>query len=163
MKTLAPFALAGSALLALTLAGGAQAQDAARDMAADPADAGWLTVGDGVGVLPDPVRVLAARDAELRISRDGSRVIAGDALLPAEGADYARAPRLWPVDRGTGPARTEDAGVIRITEPGALVTAGPAQFTLPPVVTAIPEPQTYAMLLAGLGVVGALAARRRRA
>jgi hypothetical protein len=30
-------------------------------------------------------------------------------------------------------------------------------------VTAVPEPETYAMLLAGLGLVGAMARRRRKA
>ncbi len=36
-----------------------------------------------------------------------------------------------------------------------------ADFTAPPV-TAIPEPETYAMLLAGLGLMGFVARRRRR-
>lgn len=37
-----------------------------------------------------------------------------------------------------------------------------ASWTDYPAVAAIPEPETYAMMLAGLGLVGAMAARRRR-
>jgi CHRD domain/PEP-CTERM motif len=38
---------------------------------------------------------------------------------------------------------------------------GEIRGLLSPVVAAVPEPQTYALMLAGLGVVGALARRRR--
>jgi hypothetical protein len=42
-------------------------------------------------------------------------------------------------------------------------TGGKAIFTLVPTVSAVPEPETMAMLLAGLGLVGSIAGRRRRA
>ncbi|ACB34591.1 conserved hypothetical protein [Leptothrix cholodnii SP-6] len=42
-----------------------------------------------------------------------------------------------------------------LTEPAG------GQLTVGPVVSSVPEPETYAMLLAGMGVVGAMARRRK--
>jgi hypothetical protein len=45
---------------------------------------------------------------------------------------------------------------------GSGVTGGSASYGGNLVAAPIPEPETYAMMLAGLGVIGFLASRRRR-
>ena len=42
-------------------------------------------------------------------------------------------------------------------------STGGGGLTVGPTVSAVPEPETYAMLLAGMGVVGAMARRRKSA
>ena len=53
------------------------------------------------------------------------------------------------------------SGTIRTTESGALIYYSANMTSLTRAVTAVPEPETYAMMLAGLGMLG-MAARRRK-
>ncbi len=46
---------------------------------------------------------------------------------------------------------------------GAIVLSNPGAWTVPvPAVPAVPEPETYAMMLAGLGLIGFIARRRKQ-
>lgn len=55
------------------------------------------------------------------------------------------------------------AGLYELRVSGTGVTGGNASYGGNIVATAVPEPASYALLLGGLGVVGLLAKRRRRA
>ena len=45
---------------------------------------------------------------------------------------------------------------------GLKETAGPSKYRISASVTAVPEPETYALMLAGLGMVGFMASRRKQ-
>lgn len=52
-------------------------------------------------------------------------------------------------------------GIFRTTDFGSVINYSATMTSLTPVVMAVPEPETYAMMLAGLGMLG-MAARRRK-
>lgn len=52
-------------------------------------------------------------------------------------------------------------GIFRTTDFGSQINYSATMTSLTPVVMAVPEPETYAMMLAGLGMLG-MAARRRK-
>lgn len=58
---------------------------------------------------------------------------------------------------------TLPAGVYQLRVSGTGITGASASYGGNIVATPVPEPQSYAMLLAGLGVVGYLTGRRRKA
>lgn len=60
----------------------------------------------------------------------------------------------------TKPNLTGGYGIISIASLGGTVT--PAVAALAGPITPVPEPETFAMLLAGLGVIGTFARRRNR-
>jgi hypothetical protein len=53
------------------------------------------------------------------------------------------------------------SGIFRTTDFGSIINYSANLTSLTPVVMAVPEPETYAMMLAGLGMLG-MAARRKR-
>ena len=59
------------------------------------------------------------------------------------------------------PSYVEPAPGGQIVIRGGEISLSVDSGGLPPLVSAVPEPESYAMLLAGLGVVGSVARRRR--
>ncbi|MBZ0067497.1 MAG: FxDxF family PEP-CTERM protein [Thiobacillus sp.] len=128
----------------------------------------------GGGVIPGSVWVSADS-----YNADGSRKMRAD-INPTTG----EVTQVWDVtivEAGTAGARLHtnayggfaflmraDGTRILQTVDGAAYDpaldylADRASWTDYPAVAAIPEPETYAMMLAGLGLVGTMAARRRR-
>ena len=113
----------------------------------------------GAGVLPSGVRVSADS-----FNPDGSRKMRTDVnqttgettqVWDVTIVDAGTAGSLWHSNAFAGYAYVLRADGMRILD-----YVNPAGHSL--YVATIPEPETYAMLLAGLGLVGAMAARRRR-
>ena len=73
---------------------------------------------------------------------------------------------LWGLSSLPGPATNHtlslDAGSYYYTVGGRALTGGAAYALASNAVAAVPEPETYALLGAGLGIVGFVASRRRR-
>lgn len=113
----------------------------------------------GAGVLPAGVWVSADSfnlDGSRKMRTDfnpttGVSTEVWDVTIVAEGTAGA----VWHVNAFGGYAYLLRADGERI-----LTYVNPAGFS--DYVAAVPEPETYAMMLAGLGLVGAMAARRRR-
>ncbi len=109
---------------------------------------------------------ICSRPASTRLSKAAAGVVGLAALtlgtLPAEAA-YVAQPR-GALESATAALRNTLAPT---GEPGSFVAAGEVQrapdadAVAPTFATPIPEPETYALMLAGLGVLG-WAARRRR-
>lgn len=62
-----------------------------------------------------------------------------------------------------GATSTLPAGMYQLTVSGTGVTGGSASYGGNIVAAPVPEPESYAMFLAGLGVMGAIAVRRNKA
>lgn len=60
------------------------------------------------------------------------------------------------------PSYVEPAPGGQIVIRGGEITLSGDSGGLPPIVSAIPEPETYTLLLAGLGLIGAVAGRRKQ-
>ena len=73
---------------------------------------------------------------------------------------------LWGLSALPGPAATHtlalDAGSYYYAVGGRALAGGAAYALSSTAVAAVPEPETYALLGAGLGIVGFVASRRRR-
>lgn len=92
--------------------------------------------------------VLDARDINLQV-RDIPRPGHPDLILDGGGDVTLRTPGdpfLRPRDTG---------GDIRLSEGGGIVTAGGGGSSIPTLLTPVPEPETWAMLLAGLLLLAA--------
>jgi hypothetical protein len=99
----------------------------------------------------NPGHIIGGQYALLSYGTDGVKGTADDGTLG-----------LWSFDGTTGStSHTVSAG------PGSYyyavfgLTAGPAVYSITSAVSPVPEPETYAMLLAGLGAMGFVAARRK--
>jgi hypothetical protein len=113
----------------------------------------------GAGVLPEGVWVSADSfnpDGSRKMRTDvnpttGVSTEVWDVTIVAAGTDGA----VWHVNSFGGYAYLLRADGVR-----TLTYVNPNGFS--DYVAAVPEPETYAMMLAGMGLVGAMAARRRR-
>lgn len=79
-----------------------------------------------------------------------------DGVVVHAGAAHASTSRILVIGDGSGTTRT---GVGSMTVTAVAIDTAPAMNAL--VTTAVPEPGSYALLLAGLGIVGTVARRRR--
>jgi hypothetical protein len=79
----------------------------------------------------------------------------GDSIAPAALAPYTQ------VVPASGPGGASPLNAWTAVAPGDLVTVSEDYRIRLSGVSVVPEPETYAMLLAGLGLVGAIARRRK--
>ncbi len=67
----------------------------------------------------------------------------------------------WGLSPAGNPVLTLDAGSYYFTVGGKSAAASVGKYAIAATVTPVPEPETYAMMLAGLAAVGFLARRRQ--
>ena len=100
----------------------------------------------------------------LSTSGDAINIYSASGVLQASvsfGASDASAP-YQTFDNAAGLNNTSISQLSVVGVNGAFVASGSVgEIGSPGSIAAVPEPETYAMLLAGLGLVGAMARKRR--